>query len=156
MKRYPGNISRMTMLVHNASNENPDLQVSDSSKMSIHCNCLQDMMERSESKKLLKEGISSLRYNLESIKRLPLFTRIRVYLPRPRTKAKPGWLENIRRGYSGMRSAALNRFASSLTATTPLDSVDGSVDERPYHLRISLQDVHRPIDERGQQVQMKV
>ena len=53
-------------------------------------------------------------------------------------------------------NAALNRFASSLTATTPLDSVDGSVDERPYHLRISLQDVHRPIDERGQQVQMKV
>ena len=54
-------------------------------------------------------------------------------------------------------NTALNRFASSLTATTtPLDSVDGSVDERPYHLRISLQDVHRPIDERGQQVQMEV
>ena len=104
----------MTMLVHNASNENPDLQVSDSCKMSLHCNCLQDMMERSESKKLLKEGISSLRYTLGSIERLPLFTRIRVYLPRPRTKAKPGWLENIQRGYSQMSNAALNRFAEVL------------------------------------------
>ena len=27
VKRYPGNISRMTMLLHNSSNENPDLQV---------------------------------------------------------------------------------------------------------------------------------
>ena len=36
-------------------------------------------------------------------------------------------------------NTALNRYASSLTTTaTPLESVDGSVDERPYHLRISL------------------
>ena len=29
VKRYPANISRMTMLLHNSTNENPDLQVRD-------------------------------------------------------------------------------------------------------------------------------
>ena len=36
VKRYPGNISRMTMLIHNSSNENPDLQVSDKKNKSDH------------------------------------------------------------------------------------------------------------------------
>ena len=74
----------------------------------------QDMMVRSEGKELLSEGLSTLRYTLDSVEKFPLFTRILVHLPRPPATPKLSWLENLQRGYSRISGNALNRIAEAL------------------------------------------
>merc|ERR1712130_414766 len=71
VKRYPANISRIKMLKHNSSEENPDLK---------------EMMKKSESEKLLSEGVSTVKYQLSDIKKNKLFTKIIVILPTPPPK----------------------------------------------------------------------
>ena len=71
-------------------------------------------MVRSEGKELLREGLSTLRYTLESIEKLPLYTRIQVHLPKPPATPKLTWLESLQRGYSKVSGRALNRIAEVL------------------------------------------
>ena len=68
IQRYPGNIARYKMLKHEAVEENPDLK---------------EMMEKSESDKLLNEGLNTIKYKLLNITEYPLYTKIQVKLPRP-------------------------------------------------------------------------
>ena len=72
------------------------------------------MMVRSEGKELLREGLSTLRYTLESVEKLPLYTRILVHLPKPPATQKPTWLRSLQRGYSMMSGKALNKIAEVL------------------------------------------
>ena len=72
------------------------------------------MMVRSEGKELLREGLSTLRYTLESVEKFPLFTRILVHLPKPPATPRLTWLENLQRGYSRISGKALNRIAEAL------------------------------------------
>ena len=71
-------------------------------------------MVRSEGKELLREGLSTLSYTLESVEELPLFTRILVHLPKPPATSKLTWLESLQRGYSRMSGKALNKIAEAL------------------------------------------
>ena len=71
-------------------------------------------MVRSEGKELLREGLSTLRYTLQSVEELPLYTRILVHLPKPPATPKLTWLESLQRGYSRMSGKALNRIAEVL------------------------------------------
>ena len=71
-------------------------------------------MVRSEGKELLREGLSTLRYTLESVEKLPLYTRILVHLPKPPAMPKLTWLESLQRGYSKVSGRALNRIAEVL------------------------------------------
>ena len=71
-------------------------------------------MVRSEGKELLREGLSTLRYTLQSVEKLPLYTRILVHLPKPPATPKLTWLESLQRGYSRMSGKALNRIAEVL------------------------------------------
>ena len=71
-------------------------------------------MVRSEGKELLREGLSTLRYTLESVEKLPLYTRILVHLPKPPATPKLTWLESLQRGYSKVSGRALNRIAEVL------------------------------------------
>ena len=71
-------------------------------------------MVRSEGKELLREGLSTLRYTLESVEELPLYTRILVHLPKPPAAPKLTWLESLQKGYSQMSGKALNRIAEVL------------------------------------------
>ena len=71
-------------------------------------------MVRSEGKELLREGLSTLRYTLESVEKLPLYTRILVHLPKPPATPKLTWLESLQRGYSRVSGKALNRIAEVL------------------------------------------
>ena len=80
----------------------------------FHIYTAQDMMVRSEGKELLKEGLSTLHYTLESVEKLPLFTRILVRLPKPPPTPKATWLESLQRGYSRMSGKALNKVAEAM------------------------------------------
>ena len=71
-------------------------------------------MVRSEGKELLREGLSTLRYTLQSVEELPLYTRILVHLPKPPATPKLTWLESLQRGYSRVSGKALNRIAEVL------------------------------------------
>ena len=71
-------------------------------------------MVRSEGKELLKEGLSTLRYTIESIEKLPLFTWVLVHLTKPSPASKLTLLEKIKRGYSRISGKALNRIAGVL------------------------------------------
>ena len=71
-------------------------------------------MVRSEGKELLREGLSTLRYTLESVEKLALYTRVLVHLPKPPTTQKLTWLKTLHRGYSRMRGNVLNKIAEAL------------------------------------------
>ena len=71
-------------------------------------------MVRSEGKELLREGLSTLRYTLQSVEKLPLYTRILVHLPKPPATPKLTWLESLQKGYSRVSGKALNRIAEVL------------------------------------------
>ena len=81
LTRNPANIARFVMLKHDKVSMNEDLE---------------NMMEKSASNQLDKEGLNTLKYKLIQSKDFPLYTWILADLPPAPPKKQKSWLEQIK------------------------------------------------------------
>ena len=70
-RRPPGSVARYRMLKHELRQENPDLAA---------------MVQKTRRRQLEHEGVATVRYTLQALTPLPLYTRIEVTLPPPPAK----------------------------------------------------------------------
>ena len=70
-RRPPGSVARYRMLKHELRQENPDLAA---------------MVQKTRRRQLEHEGVATVRYTLQALTPLPLYTKIEVTLPPPPAK----------------------------------------------------------------------
>ena len=72
-RRPPGSVARYRMLKHELRQENPDLAA---------------MVQKTRRRQLEHEGVATVRYTLQALTPLPLYTKIEVTLPPPPAKVE--------------------------------------------------------------------
>ena len=76
--RPPGSVARYRMLKHELRQENPDLAA---------------MVQKTRRRQLEHEGVATVRYTLQALTPLPLYTKIEVTLPPPPAKVSSAAVE---------------------------------------------------------------
>ena len=76
--RPPGSVARYRMLKHELRQENPDLAA---------------MVQKTRRRQLEHEGVATVRYTLQALTPLPLYTKIEVTLPPPPAKVTSAAME---------------------------------------------------------------
>ena len=77
-RRPPGSVARYRMLKHELRQENPDLAA---------------MVQKTRRRQLEHEGVATVRYTLQALTPLPLYTKIEVTLPPPPAKVSSAAME---------------------------------------------------------------
>ena len=77
-RRPPGSVARYRMLKHELRQENPDLAA---------------MVQKTRRRQLEHEGVATVRYTLQALTPLPLYTKIEVTLPPPPAKVTSAAME---------------------------------------------------------------
>ena len=77
-RRPPGSVARYRMLKHELRQENPDLAA---------------MVQKTRRRQLEHEGVATVRYTLQALTPLPLYTKIEVTLPPPPAKVTTAAME---------------------------------------------------------------